>query len=51
MSVKLPMGQRPAFIRGRSNMSIFLLASSINSRSAISVSRSCRADRPASYES
>ena len=33
--------------RGRTNTSISLLASSINSRRAISLSRSCPADRPA----
>jgi hypothetical protein len=36
--------------RGRLNTSISLLAASMNSRSAISVSRSCRAERPASCE-
>jgi hypothetical protein len=44
-------GPAPSFhSHARSNTSISLLASSINFRSAISASRSCRADRTASYE-
>ena len=49
MSVKLQSPSRPTLnfhSRGRSNTSISLLASSINSRRATSLSRSRPADRP-----